>query len=88
MSLSFYQQQKTAQRNIRFLFLLFIINALSLVFAITIITAAALNAMADELFLDGRVSVAWLFVLALLIAWGLYGDYVRRRTLASRTDAA
>ncbi|MBR5940022.1 MAG: M48 family metalloprotease [Neisseriaceae bacterium] len=73
MSLSFYQQQKTAQRNIRFLFLLFIINALSLVFAITIITAAALNAMADELFLDGRVSVAWLFVLALLMSFTIFG---------------
>ena len=69
MSLSFYQQQKTAQRNIRLLLLLFVGCALCLVGVITLIAAAALRAMADELSLDGSgISVAWLFVLALLMS--------------------
>ncbi|MBQ9683390.1 MAG: M48 family metalloprotease [Neisseriaceae bacterium] len=71
MSLSFYQQQKTAQRNIRLLLLLllFVGCALSLVGAITLIVAAALRSLADELNLDGSgISVAWLFVLALLMS--------------------
>lgn len=69
MSLSFYQQQKTAQRNIRLLLVLFVGCALSLVGAITLIVAAALRSLADELSLDGSgISVAWLFVLALLMS--------------------
>lgn len=69
MSLSFYQQQKTAQRNIRLLLLLFVGCALCLVGVITLIAAAALRAMADELSLDGSgVSVAWLFVLSCVMS--------------------
>ena len=68
-SMSFYQQQKTAQRNIRLLLVLFVGCALSLVGAITLIVAAALRSLADELSLDGSgISVAWLFVLALLMS--------------------
>lgn len=69
MSLSFYQQQKTAQRNIRLLLLLFVGCVLCLVGVITLIAAAALRAMADELSLDGSgVSVAWLFVLSCVMS--------------------
>ena len=68
-SMSFYQQQKTAQRNIRLLLVLFVGCALSLVGANTLIVAAALRSLADELSLDGSgISVAWLFVLALLMS--------------------
>ena len=65
-SMSFYQQQKTAQRNIRLLLVLFVGCALSLVGAITLIVAAALRSLADELSLDGSGirllgCLCWLF---------------------------